>query len=235
MARRLEFRNGCGEQLLVEMRNRRLHRADFASAREDSVAVGEFDAVSLSYAGAETLHAFLSALRAFCAPEGLWVRSMCAVSPADPDETGVSIGTLRYLLAQAPETSCQEVTERAPFNTGVSRVGLADFLADESSWLEAGLLVSNGQECPVRGVSDQLVGLSKALETAGARLASRAVQPAAVFLEAAGERGEHLAFLAYGSERLALLVSPSGKDAFLSRWSEWLAACDIAKKAFLAT
>ncbi len=232
MARRLALWNSRGDRLTVELRNRRLHQADFSSTCDEAAAAAQFSASSLSYAGAETLQAFLFALRAFCAPGGIWVRSSRAGSPADPDETGVSVGTLRYQLAQAPAGVAPEAgkTELKPpsSESGAGRSVLAGFIANDPPWLEAWVLVAGALDREAGGRADRLAGLSEALDAVCNRLAARGSQPTAVFLEATGELGEHLAFVADGPERLALLVSPSGKGAFLAHWSDWRRACNAS-------
>jgi hypothetical protein len=92
MARRLLLANAAGDELALEVCNRRLLRA---GPPEAGPAVPGAGGATLTYAGLEDLAALRASLARFCAAGGVHLRERRPGGSASLEQTGVAVGTLR--------------------------------------------------------------------------------------------------------------------------------------------
>jgi hypothetical protein len=92
MARRLLLANAAGDELALEVCNRRLLRA---GPPEEGPAVPGAGGAMLTYAGIEDLAALRASLARFCAAGGVHLRERRPGGIASLEQTGVAVGTLR--------------------------------------------------------------------------------------------------------------------------------------------
>ncbi|RDC68067.1 hypothetical protein DLJ49_20245 [Rhodovulum sp. 12E13] len=92
MARRLLLANAAGDELALEVCNRRLLRA---GPPEQGHAVPGAGGATLTYAGLEDLAALRAAFARFCGAGGVHLRERRPGGSASLEQTGVAVGTLR--------------------------------------------------------------------------------------------------------------------------------------------
>ena len=206
MARRLEFRNADGATLALEIRNRRLFRAEFD--RPDGV----FDTENLE--GVTGADFFGRLLRAFCAVGGITVESQGPLREAEPDESGLSTGRLRRLLDEPVTPPASAVTAAPPSFGGFIEMAVP---------LARAWLLRDGADAYRSGGAGELgAGLRRALDSYESTLTDLAAgRPLGLLLESGGVTAEQLGVFADGAAVFALVVPLANQAAFLSICSSW--------------
>lgn len=217
MARRLVFRSGSGERMLLDIRNRRLLRAEFKT--DDRAGASDLQPciIGLSYAGADRLAAFRRALRIFCNRSALSVESLPATDSPEPDETGISASFLRKVLARTETAALPAADARQPAD-------LAGFASergcDARSWalMDAGsgaLLATS--EPPDPRLEDALPHLGELAIALGSD------EKRALVLTPSDAGLGRLCLLTDDDMRMACLLAPEALEDFLLQWSFWQA------------
>ncbi len=211
MARRLLFQNDRDETLTMDVRNRRLLRADLGQLGQLD-GTGQCETALLTYAGADDLAALKAALERFCAEGELRVSTTPPSRNTGLEETGVSVGLLRQALSHADDPT-RAVTAAA--GGQVQR-----FCSDCAPMVTAWVLDGDGGPVSVHGDREFAARLADVVSAYVEAGGADPDEPAnALLLTSAEVTVGTLGFFAEHGTVAAVAIPPGQVDAVLSLWT----------------